>query len=281
MGNNRSSVKQWLALLLCGAALALGSGARATTSNLLAVDYTYSLAVDALGSGAILTVDYVANQTEPPRITGELYLELWAFPVPYQGIAVAGYQQNGYKLASYSLGRLAPGYYLRTVNSGVVPYAPPPPGTWYVTSMIVEYDASAINSGGWLPRAFFNYPDPLTVAGGDIIPVAGLWWDPLQPGTGYSINVRHGVIVVIVYGYRPDGAGQWYIATGPLTGVGTRSMIAPLETYFGGPCIPCSDTRVPVPGPAAGAIELSFTSPTSGTVRLPGGRIAHIVPADF
>jgi hypothetical protein len=64
-------------------------------------------------------------------------------------------------------------------------------------------------------------------------------------------------------------------------GGGARAMVAPLETHFGGPRIPCVDMRVPVPGPAAGAIELSFTSPTSGTVRLPGGRIAHIVPADF
>ncbi len=281
MDTKRWSVKQWLAVLVCGVTLALGSGAKATTSSLFGSIYGYSLVADAFGSAAVLTVDQVINMTDPPRVSGELMLELWAFPTPYPGLAVSGYQQNGFKLASYPLGRLAPGYLLRHVDSGPIPYAPPPPGTWHVTSLIAEYDASAINAGGWLPRAFFNFADPLVVTAGDVTPVAGLWWDPNQIGTGYSINVRHGVAVVLVWTYQPDGAPAWYIATGPLTGVGTRSLTAPLQAYVGGPCIPCADARVPVPGTGAGDIEITFTSPTAATVRLPGGRVAHIVPADF
>jgi len=281
MNDKRWSVKHWMAVFVCGVALALAGGARATTSSLLATDFTYTLKADSYGTGVILGVDYVANQTDPPRISGELYLELWAFPTPYPSLAVSGYQQNGYKLASYPLGRLAPGYFFRGVSSGVIPYIPPPPGTWYVTSMIVEYDASEINAGGWLPRAFFNYETPLVVAGGDVTPVPGLWWDPNQIGTGYSITVRHGVIVILVFAYEPDGSAQWYIATGPLTGVGARTLTAPLQAYMGGPCVPCADLRTPVPAAGVGTLTATFTSPTSGTLWLPGGRVAHIIPADF
>ena len=282
MDGKRWSVKQWLAVLVCGVALTLGSGAGATTSTLLATDFTYSLAPNPSGGSAVLTVDYVANQTDPPRISGELTLELWAYPTPYPGLGVAGYQQGGYRLASFPLGRLAPGYFLRGVNSGPIPYAPPPPGTWHVSSLITEYDASAINEGGSLPRAFFNYPTTLTVtvAPPAATPQPGLWWDPTQIGSGYSINVSHGVMVVVTYAYLPDGTAQWYLSSGPLAN-GGQSFAAPMETFVGGPCIPCTDVRHPTPAGSPGSILILFSSPTAATVYLPGGRIAHIVPAAF
>lgn len=116
MDRKRWSVKHWLAVLVCGVALAAGSGAKATTSTLSSFLYTYSLVADPFGSAAVLTVDTVTNVTDPPRVSGELMLELWAFPSPYPGLAVAGYQQNGYRLASYPLGRLTPGFGLRNVT---------------------------------------------------------------------------------------------------------------------------------------------------------------------
>ncbi len=289
MDGKRWSVTYWLALLVCGVVFA--GAARATTSDIFATGFTYAVSTDPVaGNTAVLTVSNVLNQTDPPRITGELTLELWAFPTPYPGLGLAGYQQQGYRLASYSLGRLAPGYGLGNVNSGSVPYTPPPVGTWYITSLIVEYDASAINAGGELPRAFFDYAAPLVVAPvADITPVAGLWSDPTQPGTGYSINVRHGVAVIIVYGYGPEGNPRWYIATGPLAGTNPKVFTAPLQTYVGGACTTCPGGQPPVPGPVAGSIFVAFTSPSSATVAMvpPGGtyfvdgRSANIVPASF
>ena len=110
-----------------------------------------------------------------------------------------------------------------------------PPGTYFLTSLIVEYDASAINSGGWLPRAFFNYGVPRSpvtfeppVPGAT--PQAGLWWDPDQIGTGYTITINHGVVVVAVYSYAPDGSPQWYLASGPLSTDGqVFSAVHPLH----------------------------------------------------
>jgi hypothetical protein len=262
-------------------ALALAGAGRATTSDIEATGFTYSISGDV----AVLGVDTVLNHSNPPRISGELYLELWAFPQPYVALGQAGYQQNGYKLASYSLGRLAPNNFLRFMNSGPIPLAPPPGGTWYITSFVTEYDASAINAGGYLPRAFINYEpplSPLTFAppAVTLTPEQGLWWDPTQVGTGYSINVRHGVAVVTVYTYLPDGTATWYIASGPLTN-GGQSFSATLNAYVGGPCIPCSDPRYPSANGNAGTISIVFASPQTATVFLPGGRVANIVPASF
>ena len=281
MDGKRRSAMEWLRIAGFAAACVLTTGAGATTSTLDATGFAYSLQ----GNTATLSVDGVQNLTDPPRISGELFLELWAFPVPYVNLSQSGYQQIGYKLASYSLGRLAPGYVFRFMNSGAMPFTPPPAGTWYITSFVTEYDASAINSGGYLPRAFFDYAAPLSPlsfadAPPPVSPEAGLWWDTAQVGTGYSINVKHGVLVVTVYTYNEDGTATWYIASGPLTNNG-QAFTGTLNRYTGGPGLLCGDVRPPAPAGTGGSITINFASPTAGTVYLPGGRVAHIVPASF
>jgi hypothetical protein len=277
--STRRTAKAWLAIAACAVGLAAAGLARATTST-IAVDGFFNFQVT--GDTVVLTVDKVSNVTVPPRISGELYLELWAFRLPYTGLAQAGYQQNGYKLASHPLGRLAPGFYLFDVNSGPVPYSPPPPGTWYITSLITEYDAGATNTGGVLPRAFGTYSppqSPVTIAPA-ATPQAGFWWDPAQIGTGYAITVKNGIAVVAVYTFQPDGAPLWYLSSGALSADGLVFTGA-LDKYVGGPCFSCAEKRLPTKSGNDGTITIVFDSPASATAYLPGGRVARIVPADF
>jgi hypothetical protein len=237
------------------------------------------------GDKVVLTLDRVDNITDPRWISGELWLELWAFPVPYSGLGQANYQQQGYKLASYALERVETGYYLYAINSGPIPYNAPPPGTYYITSLLIENDPSIMFGSRW-PRAYFNYSppqSPITIAPPfpGATPKAGLWWDPNQIGTGYTININHGVAVVAVYSYQVDGAPVWYLASGPMANNG-QTFSAPLTKYFGGPCIGCTDNdHLPTPNGNDGNITIVFNSSYSATVFLPEGRVAHIVPADF
>jgi hypothetical protein len=281
---------QWPArYVIAAAALTLGlmagGAARATTSD-LQVTGVYDFQVT--GNQVVISVDKITNVTNPPRISGELYLELWAFRLPYQGISQQDYQQDGYRLASYPIGRLSPGYFLFGVNSGPIPYSPPPPGTWYLTSLVVEYDASAINFGGLLPRAYFNYApprSPIVVSAplAAALPQEGFWWDPAVQGVGYSITVRHGVALVVVYAATPGGAPVWYFTSATLTtnGQGKTVYASTLDKYVGGPCLVCADARFPVFGGSDGAFAIVFDSPTAGTVTFPNGQVHHIVPAEF
>jgi hypothetical protein len=143
-----------IAIVALAIGLTTAGAVRATTSD-LSVEGVYYFQVT--GNTVVISIDKVTNITVPPRISGELSLELWAFRVPYQGLGQEGYQQDGYRLASYPMGRLSPGSFLFGVNSGSIAYTPPPPGTWYLTLLVVEYDGSAINFGGLSPRAFFNF----------------------------------------------------------------------------------------------------------------------------
>jgi hypothetical protein len=76
-----------------------------------------------------------------------------------------------------------------------------------------------------------------------ITPAVGLWWNPSESGTGYTIDVHNGVMAVIVYSYKENGDSEWYLASARLTNSG-RSFTATLDKYRGGQCISCTYTEI-------------------------------------
>ena len=110
-------------------------------------------------------------------------------------------------------------------------------------------------------------------AGGAITPQVGLWWNPNESGSGYAIDLQHGVIVVTIYSYNSDGTAQWYLMTGPLV---NNTVSGPLQKFRGGQCISCAYQN-PVPNGSDGTMTIAFTSAKSATATLPGGRSFTIV----
>jgi hypothetical protein len=106
------------------------------------------------GSTVLLTLVQIANPTTVE--TGTLRLELWAFSQPYTGQA-----ENGYLLATYSLGQLMPSYDFNNV-SATVTYTPPPDGIWYVTFEVTEYTGAEYDNG-YSPDVYFSFADELEV----------------------------------------------------------------------------------------------------------------------
>ena len=105
----------------------------------------------------------------------------------------------------------------------------------------------------------------------------GVWWNPAEPGTGYALDVKHGVLVVMVYSYTVTGEPIWYLASGTIT---NNAFSATIDKYGSGPCISCSFKENAIRG-NDGSISINFASPTSATVMLPGGRTVAIVPMAF
>jgi len=113
----------------------------------------------------------------------------------------------------------------------------------------------------------------------DFTPVAGLWANANELGTGYTLEFKHGVLVVAIYAYTSAGAAQWYLASGPVT---ANVFTATLDKYTGGQCISCPFTRSPGPPTGNdGTMTITFTSSTSAIVNLPGGRVTTISPFQF
>lgn len=105
-----------------------------------------------------------------------------------------------------------------------------------------------------------------------------MWWNPSESGTGYSIQVQHGVLVATMFSYAPSGEPIWYLAFGPLTNAGGGvAATGTLGKYRGGQCASCTFRAATEMG-TDGGITITFTSPMAATVQLPGGRVTRIQP---
>ena len=182
-----------------------------------------------------------------------------------------------------ALGLVAPDYTMPSgflaTDGGTLNYA----GADSVTFLGLPTDGvSAINrNGAVVPNLATNFAGQtgsVSAASAAFVPVDGLWANVAELGTGYTLGYKHGVLVVAIYAYLPNGTAQWYLASGPVT---NNVFTATLDKYMNGQCISCAFTGQPTVTGNDGAITIIFTSNTSATVNLPGGRITQIAPFQF
>lgn len=141
-----------------------------------------------------------------------------------------------------------------------------------------------MNDGTQVTRlAGYTMPGPGAQPGGGSAPMpftpfAGLWWNPAESGTGFSLQTQRGVMVAMMFSYAPDGSPLWYHAAGPLVRQGEAVVFSgTLGRYIGGQCLTCAYTS-PAAAGDDGAFTITFTSASAAEVRLPGGRTTRIVP---
>ncbi len=108
---------------------------------------------------------------------------------------------------------------------------------------------------------------------GAFIPVPGAWLNPSESGSGFGLDYENGTLIVEVYSYLSGGASQWYLAAGP---VNNHVFTGTLDKYTGGQCISCAYVAPGPPQGNDGTITITFTSSTTATVDLPGGRHIQI-----
>ena len=271
----RSSTMNLVAIFACAIGFAVANLAHAQPIIGMSGSVSYSHS----GYTATMSVQQIDNVSTDQGISSTLRLELWAFPAPYGPLSQAGYRQSGHLLATYNLGPLALDYHFSNIYSGDVPFTPPPPGTWYITMLLTEYGSGLQNAYGLLPVDYVNFPaeyfppTPPRQNLATITPVIGSWWNPAEPGTGYNIDYLNGMLVVTVYSFQTEGAPQWYLASGLLIGT---TFTGTLDKYVGGQCISCVYTGRPALVGNDGTITINFTTPSTATVSLPGGRTTVI-----
>ena len=150
---------------------------------------------------------------------------------------------------------------------------------WYApgVGMVKVMDATsvAVLTGYTIPGAVAQPGGAAPLA---FTPVSGMWWNPSESGTGYNIQVQHGVLVATMFSYTGGGDPMWYLIVGNMTNAGGGvAASATLEKYRGGQCASCM-YQMPVTMGNDGAVTVTFTSPSAGTIQLPGGRVAPIQP---
>lgn len=268
---------RFLSTLFGGVLLAVLLAA-ATSQSAFASDVRFigETAYTYLGNTATMTAAEIAN-ISPSGFSGTLRLELWALAGPYTGGGV-----SGYKLAEYQLGQLTAGTHYASVATGDIPFATPPNGTYTIVMLVTEYVAGPVDDG-FSPDDYVNFSGTVTFGPVGppppaLTPQIGLWWNPNESGTGYAIDYKHGTLVMTVYSYTASGAPQWYLAFGPLSG---DTWTGTLYKFTNGQCISCAYKPEVDDGSNDGTVTVVFSSPTSGTMYLPGGRVTQIQPQAF
>jgi hypothetical protein len=103
-----------------------------------------------------LTADEVRNTRSAGSTSGTLQLQFWATTTP----PVFGQTITYFPMGAYTLGTLNGGFSFFNVNSGVIAFTPPPPGTYYMTMALMEYDGSQFNY-----QDFFTFSQLRTFGG--------------------------------------------------------------------------------------------------------------------
>jgi hypothetical protein len=140
------------------------------------------------------------------------------------------------------------------------------------------FTTSALPAGGHVITASYagdqaNGPAtsaPFTQAIGNIVPQAGYWWNPAEPGRGFVIEIQGATMLVASFLYDASGRSTWVTSTGPMTS--NTQYSGALLTYNGGQTLTGS-YKSPNVAPSLGTISITFTSNNQGTLTWPGGTI--------
>ena len=72
-------------------------------------------------------------------------------------------------------------------------------------------------------------------------PESGFWWNPDEPGSGYTIEIQDNYLFIITYVYDSVGNPTWYSAGATMGG--NALFDSELDYTFNGTCIDCNYTQ--------------------------------------
>lgn len=94
----------------------------------------------------------------------------------------------------------------------------------------------------------------------------GWYWNPLQGGRGYAVEVQFGRLFMALFHYDPAGEPVWELVE---TGIENGSASAPLQAFRGGQSL-YSGWRAPTSGAGNGALALRVDTPCAAQVSISG-----------
>ncbi len=100
-------------------------------------------------------------------------------------------------------------------------------------------------------------------------PESGNWWNPDEPGSGYTFEIQDDFLFATIYTYDTDGRAAWYTAQGFLDG--NDFFQGNMIRFRNGQCLGCNFTpNQQVPG-VSFPITIDFTSEITALMSWPGG----------
>jgi CubicO group peptidase (beta-lactamase class C family) len=129
--------------------------------------------------------------------------------------------------------------------------------------------ATLVWPGGNLAIQRFEFsPGGLTNGPAAGMPETGWWWNPLEGGRGFYVEVQNNSILFSGYMYDANGQSVWYSSTGTMQSPGVYQ--GELFEYAGGQTL-TGNYKPPAATIDRGAMTLQFTDQQDATLTLPNG----------
>jgi uncharacterized repeat protein (TIGR02543 family) len=153
-------------------------------------------------------------------------------------------------------------------------YVLPTPGTSPGQITITFSDAANGTltwPGGPIPITRFPFePNGLSSPPTPAQPQTGWWYNPNEPGRGYSIEVQGNFAFIAAYMYDNSGNPVWY-DSGPVALTGNNVYQGTWTSNTGGQTLTGPYQGPPTGSSGAGNLTIQFSSPTTGQLTLPTG----------
>ncbi|HWS27472.1 MAG TPA: hypothetical protein VN259_13005 [Xanthomonadales bacterium] len=104
------------------------------------------------------------------------------------------------------------------------------------------------------------------------VPESGWWWNPLEPGRGYFVEMQGGRVFLAAFLYADDGRATWSVAL--MDGDATAGYAGPLQEFRDGQTLNGGwrQNRPLLPGP--GNIRIDAADTRHARLTWPGGVVA-------
>lgn len=106
-------------------------------------------------------------------------------------------------------------------------------------------------------------------------PETGWWWNPAEPGRGFSIDIQSGVLYLGGFMYEGSGAPIWYVS-GQAPMASASRYVGNWTQYANGQTLTGPFRPAVVANANVGAVSIDFESSISAKMRMPDGRINPI-----
>jgi hypothetical protein len=116
------------------------------------------------------------------------------------------------------------------------------------------------------------------------MPMSGIWYNPEQSGSGFSIEIQNRKIFGAYYGYDESGQPLWLTFIGELQDSESPEIMWTVETkllkFINGNCINCN-YNAPNPVEFNKMIKIDFMQKNYASFSIDGGASQNIVPIIF
>lgn len=127
------------------------------------------------------------------------------------------------------------------------------------------------------PGGSFGIERAALIAGGVSAPIpvgtpeAGWWWNPAEPGRGFSIEIQNGIMFLGGFMYDSTGRPVWY-ASGQAPMTDPTHYNGQWSEYANGQTLTGTFRPAMLASANAGAVSVAFESSISAKMRMPDGR---------